>query len=209
MVEHVNILDADRHEAKGASSALVGQYLMANGDGTTQFKLIDFSELANAPVSVGYEPILYSASNAASQQPTSLNIPVQIEFGAATSGGGVSLASNGTITFTEAGQYIVNINLRIGRTGGAGTARIFNRVLINGVPQLRPAGVLISSSDIVVPFSQSIPVSVQANDQLTFQVMRDGAGVNEGGLFQLASSAAGWDNSPSASVSIHKFGGLQ
>lgn len=37
-VQHANIADADRHEAKGASSASNNQVLTADGDGTTSFR---------------------------------------------------------------------------------------------------------------------------------------------------------------------------
>lgn len=38
-IQHSNIADADRHEAKGASTATLGQVLRSDGDGTTSFKL--------------------------------------------------------------------------------------------------------------------------------------------------------------------------
>ncbi len=209
MVEHVNILDADRHEAKGASTALVGQILRANGNGTTSWVLPNYADLANKPTAQGYVPVLYSASNASSQQPSALNTPIQIEFGSSTTGTGASLAANGVLTFTQAGQYLVNINFRVGRTGGsAGVAKIFTRVLVNGVAQLRPAATLITGTDIIVPFSQSIPFNASANDQVIFQLYRDSTGVNEGGLVQITAALAGWDNSPSASISVSRFGGL-
>ena len=48
-IEHANIADSDRHENKGASTALDGQYCKANGDGTTSFEFISYDELTDKP----------------------------------------------------------------------------------------------------------------------------------------------------------------
>ncbi len=209
MVEHVNILDQDRHEAKGASTATSGQYLRANGNGTTSWVFPNYNDLANLPTSQGYVPVLYGASAASSQQPSALNTPIQVEFGQALSGTGVSLSAAGALTFTQAGQYIVNMFFRVGRTGGSGgVARIFTRILINGVATLRPAGAVVPGVDDVTTLSVAIPISASLNDVVTVQLIRDSAGVNEGGLVQLTPSLAGWSASPSASISVSRFGGL-
>ena len=41
MPDHKDIADAERHEPKGASTALAGQALVSNGDGTTSFATLD------------------------------------------------------------------------------------------------------------------------------------------------------------------------
>lgn len=54
--EHINITDAQRHEPKGASSAGTDTVLKSNGDGTTLFEKVDYSELTGArsnPISMG------------------------------------------------------------------------------------------------------------------------------------------------------------
>lgn len=50
MPEHVNIEDSQRHEPKGASTASAGQVIKSNGDGTTTFGQVAYSELSGAPV---------------------------------------------------------------------------------------------------------------------------------------------------------------
>lgn len=52
-VQHVNIVDGDRHEAKGADSASNGQFLMANGDGTTTFTVVPWDSVADLPDTLG------------------------------------------------------------------------------------------------------------------------------------------------------------
>lgn len=52
---HASIADADRHEAKGASTAAANSYLKANGDGTTSFTPLTFTSLSNPPTTLeGY-----------------------------------------------------------------------------------------------------------------------------------------------------------
>lgn len=48
-VQHASIGDADRHEAKGASTAASGTYCRGNGDGTTTFANIHYSEVLDTP----------------------------------------------------------------------------------------------------------------------------------------------------------------
>lgn len=50
MAEHSEIADAERHEPKGASTAQDNTVLKSNGDGTTTFEAVAYSELTGAPV---------------------------------------------------------------------------------------------------------------------------------------------------------------
>lgn len=50
MAEHSKIADAERHEPKGASTATSNHVLKSNGDGTTTFGAVDYSELTGSPV---------------------------------------------------------------------------------------------------------------------------------------------------------------
>lgn len=46
--EHVDIIDSERHEPKGASAATDRQVLTSNGDGTTEFIKVDGADVTNA-----------------------------------------------------------------------------------------------------------------------------------------------------------------
>lgn len=209
MVEHVLIPDADRHEPKHASTALNRQALIANGDGTTKFAFYDYDDLVNKPVVAGYKQVLYGSSNASSQAPAATNTPLQIEFGAVQNLTDVSLASNGTLTFNTSGDYLLIVFMRFGRTSGTGTAIIFNRLLYNDVQALNSNSLKLPDQDIIIPFSATIPVSALENATFKVQIMRDSAGVNNGGLYQLSPSLAGWNVSPSASLIVYKYVGQE
>lgn len=208
MVEHVAILDADRHEVKHASTALAGQILKSIGGGETDFSYLTWGEVQNKPTSNGYSSVLTARSTAASQQPSGLGVPLRVEFGPAQTVPDVSLSSVGDLTFNTAGQYIITLFFRFGRTSGAGDAYIFNRLLVNGVQILNSNGLRLGTQDIVVPFSASVGLTVSAGQVLTAEILRDSAGVNNGGLFQLTPTLAGWLPAPSATMVVSKFIGL-
>lgn len=207
MVEHVNILDADRHEPKGASTAGLNQVLHSDGDGTTTWKSVDYDNLTNTPVPQGYTLVLTGASTAATQAPVAVNTPLQIEYGVAQSTVDVDLSVTGTVTFNTAGQYAVTLFTRFGRSTAVGTAIIFNRILLNGVQTLNSNSISMVDDAAVTPFSATVLINANAGDTFAQQIYRDSAGTNNGGLFQTIATLAGWLNSPTATIVVAKYRG--
>ncbi len=205
MPEHVNILDSQRHEAKHASTATANTVLHAKGDGTTEFKFLNYANLANIPTPKGYVSVLTSASTVTSQQPTAVNTPLQVEFGAGVTTADATLDNTGVLTFNQAGDYFITVFLRYGRTTSAGQAILFNRFLVNGAQILNSNVVKLPDQDIVVPFSATLAYTATAGDTVKMEIMRDSAGVNNGGLFRIVPTAAGWNPAPSATLVLSKF----
>ncbi|MNS07736.1 hypothetical protein D3C71_804010 [compost metagenome] len=208
MVEHVSIVDSDRHEVKHASTGVLNQALLSNGDGTTRFAFQSYDDLANLPAFVGYQQLLSGFSTAASQAPSALDTPLQIEFGAGSSVTECTLASNGTLTFNVEGDYIVTLFLRFGRTAGPGTSILFNRFLVNGVQGLNSNAVKLPDQDTVIPFSTSLNLHATAGMTFQLQIMRDSAGINNGGVFRILPTAVGWNLCPSSTIVVSKFVGV-
>lgn len=208
MVEHVTIADADRHEVKHVSTATAGQYLKCTSPGVSGFSFISYNELTNKPTVTGFQNVLVGQSVAASQLPSAVGTPLQVEFGPAITTTHCNLAANGALTFNTAGQYIITLFLRFGRTTSAGDAYLFNRLLLNGVQYLNSNALRLGSQDIVVPFSSTITINANIADVFTMQIMRDSAGINNGGLYQLSPTLSGWASSPSATIAVSKFIGL-
>lgn len=207
MVEHVNILDADRHEPKGASTAALNQVLHSDGDGTTTFKFVDYGNVVNTPVPKGYTLVLTGASGAANQQPGVVDTPLQIEYGPLQTTTDATLSAAGLLTFNTAGQYAVTLFTRFGRTAGAGTAIVFNRILRNGVQTLNSNSVSMADVAAVIPFSATVLMDVLAGDTFSQEIYRDSAGVNNGGLFQTSPSLGGWLVAPTATIVVSKYRG--
>ena len=206
MVEHVNIIDSERHEAKGASTASANQVLHANGDGTTTFKFLDYANLLNKPLLEGYERLFFDG-NTASQSPVAVNTPIKISFGTGVATADAQLATDGVITFLTNGQYLISVFLRFGRTSGAGSSVMFNRIVYNGTQALNTNCVKLTDAEATVPFSANLIFDAVAGDTVYFELMRDSSGINNGGLVATTPSVAGWGISPSATVVVHKFSG--
>lgn len=194
-MEHKDIVDAQRHEAKGASTAAAGQVLVAQGDGTTAFQYI---ETAN------YDLVLSNYSIAAAQNPSAVDTPLQVEFGSVATATDATVATDGTITFNTSGKFLLTLFLRFGRTTGAGTAVLLNRLVYNGVQFLRTNAIAMTDSTATHPFSATVLVDASAGDTLKVEIARDSAGINNGGLVRTTPTTLGWHASPSASVVIYK-----
>lgn len=195
-MEHKDIPDTQRHEAKGAATATAGQVLRANGDGTTSFAFLDIG---------GYEVVANGFSTAATQNPTAVDTPLQVEFGPTITTTNVTIASTGSITFNTTGRYAVTLFLRFGRTSGAGTAILLNRLLLNGTQLLRTNAIALTDTSATVPFSATVFINATAGDVLQLQIARDSAGINNGGLVRTVPTTLGWHHSPSASVVVSRL----
>lgn len=204
-INHVDILDADRHQPKGASTALVKQVLTSNGDGTTYFGYPNYNDITGKPTIKGYQQILYGASAASNQNPTAVNTALQVEFGAAQSLTDVSLSSAGLLTFLKEGQYLIELSYRFGRTAATGSAVLFSRALVNGTQILASSSATLVDTALVIPVTHTIALSPAVNDTFVLQVIRDSAGLNNGGLTQTTPNAAGWNTSPSANLTVYKY----
>lgn len=210
MVEHVSIVDSDRHEPKHASTALNGQVLKSIGLGQTAFAYPTYTELLAKPTSVGYKQVLTGASTAASQLPVGLDTPLQVEFGPGIATTDVTLSNLGLITFNTTGQYIISLFMRFGRTAGGGASILFTRFLVNGVQGLNSNAATLLDSQVVLPFAADLYFNITVpGTTWNLQIMRDSGGANTGGLYQTLPTPAGWNPSPSATIVVNKFTGLQ
>lgn len=208
MVEHVVIADADRHEVKHVSTAVANQYLKCITPGTSGFSFISYNELINKPTVTGFQSVLVGQSAAAVQQPAAVNTPLQVEFGPLQTTANATLSATGLLTFNTAGQYAITLFMRFGRTSGAGDAYLFNRLMVNGSQFLNSNALRLSSQDIITPFSATVTLNASVGTTFAVEIMRDGAGINNGGLFQVVPSIGGWANAPTATIAVSKFIGL-
>ncbi len=200
MVQHRDIPDAQRHEPKGASTASAGFVLSGNGDGTTSF--VDPVSLTNVELATS----LVSQSMV-DQSPSAVDTPLQVVWGTGASNENVDVASNGMITFLDSGLYFVSFNLNFGRTSGAGTAILVARWLYNGVQSGVVHKFSLSDATASVPFSEGMFIKADDGDTIVCEIMRDSAGIDNGGLFHTDVTDATWANAPSASVRIQYFEG--
>ena len=156
--------------------------------------------------------VLRAFSTEASQTPTALNIPIQIEFGAAqkTASDPVMLAANGLVTVNQSGTYAVRVKLQNGRVGASGVSYLFSRIM-KGAKQVGVSQcVELSSPDSLIPTDSRVVVDLLAGDTLYCELVRDsagGAGNNSGGIYR-QTCASGWNMSPSALLVISRIDGF-
>lgn len=146
-----------------------------------------------------------SAQSTVNQLPSGLDNALQVSFGSAqgTSGDAVMIDANGTITFNQTGLYLVNGYGNIERQGSSGgvTVTLF-RFLINGVQYGSTKGIELDSTGVMFPYEITIPINITtAGTTMSFEIMRDSSGVNNGGLYT-HTNLGGWSNVPSAEINI-------
>lgn len=205
MTQHSTIIDSERHEVKGASTALSGTALFANGDGTTTFRTISYSDLSTFPTASGYKQELLVSSTAATQTPAAADTALQIEFGPTTSTSNVSLSTPGALTFVTSGEYIIRYGLSV--SGGTAGSILYIRVLLNGI-SLEPTHRIQIAANNITSYNETIALSASVNDVLTVQIVYDSTGAGAGGLKQAAPTISGWSAAPTAGMSIYKFKGI-
>lgn len=130
----------------------------------------------------------------------------QIEFGPGEGTGGdpVQLNSLGAVTFNTAGLYRIKVALQFGREGSGGVSHVLFRVLVNGTQAGRSVAYTLENSDSVNYFENDTWIFFPAGITLTFEVMRDAAGNNSGGLKGYTPSGS-WNDAPSAAIRVERL----
>tara|TARA_Y100000034_G_scaffold123003_1_gene169203 strand:- start:11142 stop:11753 length:612 start_codon:yes stop_codon:yes gene_type:complete len=157
------------------------------------------------------ERVLEGESSDLTQNPTGLGPAnaAQINFGPAVGSGAdpVSMDSAGTITINESREYRIKVALQFGRTGSSQVSYILFRVLVNGVQAGRSIISKLSNADETQYFENDTEIFLPAGATLQFQIMRDAAGNNSGGLIGFDPAVAGgaeWNTAPSAAIRVSR-----
>jgi hypothetical protein len=182
----------------GGNPGTQDQVLISTG---TQVKWVD-NVVVNQPT---FTKVL-EASSFADQRPTGQNTPLQIEFGANQQTPEVNLLPTGEVNFLVDGTYFFEAFGNVERNGNSGgIAMVMYRILLNGSQIGITRGVDINSVGIMIPLSISEPIKINAGDVLTFEILRDATGVNQGGLYAHQIAGGVWPTVPSASISVWKL----
>ena len=157
--------------------------------------------------------ILDGNSVAIEQNPTGLGTTnaVRIEYGPAigTVSDPVMLDSSGKVTINDSGTYRIKVAYQFGRIGNPGTSILLFRVTDGAGNQLgRSIGHLIGAEEETKYLENDTWLTVPAGTELLFEIMRDTAGVNFGGLTSTIPTIDGgneWNFAPTASIRIERF----
>jgi len=108
---------------------------------------------------------------------------LKVEFGATQTSTNVEIISSGDVVFSTAGNYLVNTFISVTKEGVSGNVSVFAfRALINGVQVGDPKVFKIIEAGLLTPYELTVPVVANANDVLTYEIMRDSSGNDSGRL---------------------------
>jgi hypothetical protein len=171
----------------------------------TLAEVVENSQVENLEI----ERLIDGESLAASQEPTGTGDAnaIRVEFGPAVNPGPVSIDATGRLTIHEAGLYRIKIALQFGRTGASGTSILMFRVVVNGTQVGRSVSQKLSSSTATGYFENDTWIGLPSGATLDFEVTRDPAGSNSGGLFQTVASGS-WNDAPSAALRVERYRGV-
>lgn len=221
-MEHDVIPDNKLHPPKGAATASAGEQIVSDGAGgviwtVPEPKGADTAGLNDLLIADGAggtawgtavvrEVEILTAASFVNQNPTALDTIQKINFGAPQTTAEVDLSGTGDITIKVGGTYSVFILPTFGRTGGGGgVSHLYARFLVNGVQTRPSASVRIESPGDRDLVPLRIIENLNALDVITFEIYRDSAGTNDGGLTTSTPSLAGWNQVASASLFISKL----
>ena len=149
------------------------------------------------------------APSVSNQAPGGLDTVLQVNFGSGTGTGSdpVMVSGLGDITFNDVGVYFVNAVGYLSRVGSSGgTSVMLFRYLIDGSQVNSVGAISLSTVGITTPETLSFPIRISTpGTVLTFEILRDSSGVDQGGLYPTTTLSA-WDDAPSSAITIWKLG---
>lgn len=194
-----------------SSLFVLGTLSSSNGVGTDG-QLLSSTETGTEWIDPAAIPSLYTilvldTSYAIPQNPPTVDTPLTVKFSTGTVGSindpvMYNVGSPDVITFNEEGSYIINAFGNVYRSTNGGVAHLKFRALVNGVEAGYVKSINIDQNTFEIPYEITIPIYVNAGTTLKFEIMRDSAGVDDGGLNRDTVSLAGWGNTPSAYIQI-------
>ncbi len=167
------------------------------------FPLRIVEDIDAAPSGGVIQQQLMVAASGITQQPSGLDVPLQVTFGGAQAVPEFDLDAAGNFTCLIADEYQFNLRFQFGRLANPGIAVIFGRGLVDGAQTVNSVFASLDDSSESTPTILSFTLALLAAQVLTFEILRDSAGVNEGGVFAAVSSV-GWNDSPSMQLVITK-----
>ncbi len=147
------------------------------------------------------------AASLVAQNPTAVDTPLQLTFGAAQKGVSdpVMLSAAGAVTFNTAGNYAIRVKLQNARTTATGVSLLFSRLLLNGVQIGSPQCVRMDNATATFVTDSRVVLAVSAGAALTVQIMRDSSGANFGGVLPFGATVTSWGVAPSALIVVSRL----
>lgn len=145
------------------------------------------------------------ATSLVDQDPVGLGVPLQVTLGDAQVTDYFSLDAAGALTCLQTDEYTLRAKFTVGRENSSGESEIYTRGLINGVAVGDTSHTIIDNSRTEIPFDFEANGMLTVGDVVTFEIVRNNAGDNSGGLRVGVPTVTGWNTSPSVRLLISRF----
>lgn len=148
--------------------------------------------------------LLVGSSTDSLQVPVGLDIPLKVNFGAAQGviTDDVMISADGIVTFNQAGQYYVDVELPVVRQGAGVLSYSLVRGLLDSVTVEVPTIIGLTVQEYF-PYMKRFILTASAASTFEVQFMRDSSGANDGFLSRFL-GAGGFTVTPSAFIKIWK-----
>jgi hypothetical protein len=168
----------------------------------------------NPTTDINIERLYDGESLLASQQPSTIDTPLEIQFGVVQGGPSdpiQTIANVGSeasiLRINTPGTYRIKTAIQYGRTGASGTSILNFRVKVAGSQAGRSINQRISNSNETSIFTDEAWITFPvAPIDIVYEVIRDSNGNDSGGLFAgEVSGSTGWNASPSCALRVERW----
>jgi hypothetical protein len=148
-----------------------------------------------------------NVSSFVNQDPVGTDNPLQVTYGAGegTASDPVMVDAAGLITFNQKGRYKLIFGGHFGRSTGVGEAHLLGRFLVNGTQGTNTMYAILDDQKIALPFETTSELEAVAGMEIVVQIIRDSAGVDNGGLTSYSPTLAGVEDANSVQLTIIKL----
>lgn len=202
-LNHSTLVDDSKiHQPKGASTASSDTWMRANGDGTTTFTALPTH-------SITVDDSITGASFT-DQELSANGSETQLSFGAAqtSANGAITIAANGEVTINEDGVYDIVISRNAGRTNNAGVNSVAFSTRINGTQAASSTIISLDNADAGTTMGNSVTgvAELPAGTTISHHMLYAAGNSGSVGVYTAALAPAGWEDVPSARISVTKLG---
>ena len=156
------------------------------------------------PYGNAQEKIVLQGSEFTNQVPTGTDAPLQIKFGAAqgTVSDPVMLSAAGALTANKKKKYLVDVIVSYGRLNAGSASWLFFRWLKDGTQVGDSLFAKLDNANSDFPVQFSARLDLDAGDIVTFELVRDSQGFDDGELISETPTLNDWNPAPSASITV-------
>lgn len=178
----------------------------SDGDRAKGITSSDYTTQILAALSLIQSEIIINGSSFSTQNPAGLDMPLQIEFGAAVNGptDPAQMDANGLVTINQTDEYDISFFFEYGRVGMGSVAWLFWRLKVNGTQSGNAVFAKLDGANDDIPVQFEISRSFNAGDIFTVELIRDSQGDNSGGLLSETPTPGDWNAAPSANLVVRR-----